>query len=77
METTTKIDKLLNFIENKYSDEELNSEDLVEIIKLCGQLLNLKNIPAYCKDNNMSYEGARKYRNVIILFGNKFIIDNE
>ena len=77
METLTKIDKLLNFIENKYSDEEINSTNLVEVIKLCGQLLNLKNIPTYCKDNNISYEGARKYRNVIILFGNKFIIDNE
>ena len=77
MKTTENTEKLLCFIENKYADKEINENSLVEIIQLCGQLLNIKNIPTYCKDNNISYEGARKCRKVLVLFGNKFITDNE
>ena len=77
METTEKTDKILNFIENKYSDDEIDSEALVKIIKHCGRLLNLKSITDYAKDNNISYQGAKKCRNVIILFNNKYIIDND
>jgi len=56
---------------------ELDNDGLVQIIELCGELLNLKTITQYAKDNNISYNGAKKCRNVIDLFNNKYIIDNE
>lgn len=73
-ENTTK---LLNFVSQKYEAGELDNESLVKLIKLAGDYLNLKTIPKYAKDNNMSYPGAAKFRRVIELFDVKFIIENQ
>lgn len=56
---------------------ELNNDDLVQIIELCGGYLNLRTIADYAKDENISYNGAKKFRNPITLFNTKFIIDNK
>jgi len=69
--------KLLDFIGNKFQNEELNNESLVQIIELCGSYLNLQTISNYAKNNKLSYNGAKHYRHKIKLFGQKFIIDNE
>lgn len=50
---------------------------MVQLIELCGNYLNLKTIPDYAKENNISYNGVKKYRNVIRIFNIKFVIDNE
>ena len=55
----------------------LNNNDLVQIIEHIGGYLNLKTRAGYAKENNLSYNGAKKFRNNIELFGVKFIIDNE
>ena len=57
----------------------LQNKDLVEIIELCGNYLNLKTVSDYKRDNNISYQGARKdtkTRRNIVLFDTKYIIDN-
>ena len=78
MSEANNINKLLNFISLKHEAGELNDQDLVSIIKLCGEdYLNLKTISKYATDNNMSYPGAKKFRNPVTIFGVKFIIDNE
>ena len=56
-----------------------SNDGLVELIKLSGDYLNLKTVPDYCKDNDISYTGAvkqSKKRSSIILFNTKFILDN-
>jgi len=70
-------DKILEYVTKVVYKGELENESLVQIIELCGGFLNLKSIPQYAKDNHISYNGAKKCRNVIELHGNKFIIDNE
>jgi hypothetical protein len=70
-------EKLLDYITKVVYREELENDALVQIIELCGGFLNLKSIPQYAKDNNISYNGAKKCRDVIELFNSKFIIDNE
>jgi len=65
----TRIDKYL--YENK-----ITNDCLVQLIELCGGYLNLKTIPNYAKDNNLSYNGVKKTRNIINLFNIKFVIDN-
>lgn len=53
---------------------------LVELIKLCGEYLNIQTIPDYCEQNGISYQGAKKdtkNRKNIEIFNVKFIIDNE
>lgn len=57
-----------------------SNEGLVELIKLCGEYLNVSTVPDYCARTGMSYPGAIKPargRQVIDLFGARFIIDNE
>lgn len=76
--TSENTTKLLNFISQKYESGELDDDSLIKIIKLCGQdYLNLKTIVKYASDNKLSYPGAANHREVIELFGVKFIKDNQ
>jgi len=54
-----------------------SNDALVQLIALAGDFLNLKTIPEYSKENNMSYNGVKNFRNIINIFGIKFVIDNE
>ncbi len=80
METLTiadKNEKLKAFIFQKFQDGELDNSTLIQLIELSGQFLNLKTIPDYAKEHNMSYNGVKNNRDVIIIFNTKFIIDNK
>jgi len=69
---TLALDKLGESIHNgKWSNE-----GLVELIILSGDYMNLKTIPDYAKENNMTYSGVKKFRKVVEIFGVKPIIDN-
>jgi hypothetical protein len=70
-------EELLNLISEKFENEELNNDSLVQFIEHCGNYLNLQTISNYSKSNKISYNGAKKFRNVVNLFNVKFIIDNE
>jgi len=70
-------EKLAEFTYKKFVNNELNSADLVELIKLAGSLLNLKTIPDYAKANGLTYQGVKTCRNITELFNVKFVIDNE
>lgn len=69
----------LNKLGQSIFDGKWSNDGLVELIKLCGNHLNLQTISDYAKENDMSYPGAQKdtkYRKNIDLFNVKFIIDN-
>ena len=68
---------LVSRFEKHIFDNKVSNEELVQIIELCGKYLNLKTISDYCRDNKISYNGAKNFRNNIELFNVKFIIDNE
>ena len=38
---------------------ELSNDELVQLIEQVGSYLNLQTIPAYAKQNNMSYNGVK------------------
>lgn len=71
MNTTENGNKLNDFVSQKVQNNELSNDDLVE--------LNLRTIPAYAKDENMSYPGVLKRKNIEIvkIFNTKFVIDND
>lgn len=71
------INQICEHLEKRILAGELNNKDMVQIIELFGQYLNLKTISTYAKENGMSYNGAKKFRSNIVLFGVKFIIDND
>jgi hypothetical protein len=70
-------DKLLHFVATKFEANEIDNDTLVQLIELCGSYLNLKTLPDYAKENNISYNGAKNFRKNIKLFGVKFVVDNE
>ena len=69
-------EKIQEYISKVMYKGELENESLVQIIELCGGFLNIKSIPQYAKDNNKSYNGVKKFRNIVEIFGCKFVIDN-
>jgi hypothetical protein len=56
---------------------QLKNDDLVQLIELAGSYLNLKTIPSYVSSSGMSYNGVKNHREIKVLFGVKFVIDNE
>lgn len=76
MESTEHIEKLQEYIDICMYKGELSSSDLVQLFEQNNLYMNLKTIPQYAKDNNISYNGAKKCRNIIKLFGVKFVQDD-
>ena len=74
--TDYEIDRL-NDIGRKIQTEQWSNIALVQLIELSGGFLNLKTIPDYAKENNMSYNGVKKFRKIETIFGVKFVIDNK
>jgi DNA-binding MurR/RpiR family transcriptional regulator len=77
MKTPTNIEKLLYFVQDKYESNELSDSDLVQLIILNFDLLNLKTIQQFAKDNKKTYSGVSRFsKNIIDINGNKYVIDN-
>jgi len=74
MKTFENINTLIS---NNFETGKLNNSDLIQIIELCGMYLNLKTIPEYAMQNKMSYNGVKKFRNIVKIFGCKFVVDND
>ena len=74
---TKMIDTVANSVSSGVQKGQLSNNDLVQIIELCGAYLNLKSRSQYAKANNISYNGAKRFRENVLLFGTIFIIDND
>lgn len=77
MQSNNHVEKIEEYIYKCILKDELNDDDLVQIIERINTYLNLKTIQQYANDNNLSYNGAKKHRERVELFGCKFIKDNE
>lgn len=53
-----------------------SNDGLVQLIEVASSYLNLKTIPDYAKDNNLSYNGVKKTRTIRKINGVKFVVDN-
>lgn len=73
---TTNGQKLIAFLDDKMYDAEFTNEDLVQFIESVGSYLNLKTIPDYATENNLSYNGVKNHRTIEKIFNVKFVIDN-
>jgi len=72
-----KGEKLNDFLDSKMYEGDFTNDDLVQFIESAGKYLNLQTLPNYAKENNMSYNGVKKFREIREIFGVKFVIDNE
>jgi hypothetical protein len=73
----TILEDIKQIIGDMVQDDELSNDELVQIIEHCGMYLNLKTVSDFAKDNEMSYNGVKKFRNVVKIFNVKFVIENE
>ena len=69
--------QILNDLEKQLYKGKFDNKDIVQLIELAGTYLNLQTIPDYAKENNISYNGVKNFRNIIKLFNVKFVIDND
>jgi hypothetical protein len=69
-------EKLLLNITKGFEQDVLSNEDLIDIITSCGMYLNLQTISDYARDKKISYNGVKNFRESVILFGVKFVVDN-
>lgn len=74
--TSSNGKKLLTFLDSKMYDGDFTNEDLVQFIESVGRYLGLQTIPDYAKENNMSYNGVKKFREIREVLGVKFVVDN-
>jgi len=68
---------ILNIISEHFESDQLNNDSLIQIIEHCGEYLNLMTRADYGRCHKKSYNGVKKFRKNIELFGTKFIIDND
>jgi molybdenum-dependent DNA-binding transcriptional regulator ModE len=54
-----------------------SNEGLIKLVQLIEPYLNTKTISQYAKEYKMSYNGVKKCRKQELLFGEKYIIDND
>ncbi|MCF8218736.1 MAG: hypothetical protein K9J21_07115 [Bacteroidales bacterium] len=66
---------LEKFLKYVYTND-FSNEFLVQLIELAGSFLNLQTIPDYARENNLSYNGVKKTRQIRKIFNVKFVIDN-
>lgn len=77
MQLTEYEQKAINKFGQSVTDGKWSNDGLVKLFKLIGDdFLNIKTIPNYAKHTGKSYPGVLKTKTPKILFGVKFIIDN-
>lgn len=70
-------EKICEHLSERIESNQLSNDDCIQIIKHVGSYLNLQTISDYSRNNNISYNGAKKFRHTRKIFNVKFVIDND
>jgi hypothetical protein len=62
------ITTICNHLTYRIENGELNNDELVQLIEHVGSYLNLKTIPDYAKQHNLSYNGVKKFITIKKIF---------
>jgi hypothetical protein len=73
----SEVNKIKELIYLGMMDSKLSNDDLVEIIKHAGAYGNIMSVKDYSKENNISVQAVYRYRNVVDLWGFKFVMEND
>jgi hypothetical protein len=71
------IDTICTHLSHRIEAGELTNVEMVQLIEHIGRYLNIQTIPHYALANNMSYNGVKKHRPIAVVFGTKYVIDND
>lgn len=78
MEQLSEYEQLaLNKLGQSIHEGKWSNDGLVQLIELCKEFLNPITIQEYADSHGLSYNGVKKQNKAIILFNQKYIIDNE
>jgi len=72
-----KPNKYKESIELDFYGGELSNEDLIEILQLIRELLQLKSVKEYAKENNITPQGVYTCRKPIEFCTFKLVVDND
>ena len=72
---TEKEEDIIIRLEKYIYTNNVSHDFLIQIFELAGTYANIQTISDYAKDNNMSYNGVKKFRKIKKLFGVKFVIN--
>jgi len=73
MRNRTTIDKAKEAITNAVYEGRLNVAELVELINHAGAYANVTPVAQYAKEEGITIQGAAKSKDVVKIFGKKFI----
>lgn len=65
-------EKVKDWLTDKFLNNELSSDDLVQIIEHAGMLAQVKKISLAAKIEGKSYNGVKKFGKTCKLFGYRF-----
>ena len=72
----SKLNKIKASIDDAMMNGELSNDNLVELIKHLGAYGNIMSVADYAKQINKSKVTVYNYRNVVNLWGFKFVVEN-
>ena len=72
----SKINKIKASIDDAMMNDELSTDDLVELIKHLGAYGNVMSVKDYSNQNGITVQGVYNHRNVVDLWGFKFVVEN-
>ena len=72
----SKANKIKSSIDDAMMNDELSNDDLVELIKHLGAYGNVMSVKDYSNQNGITVQGVYNHRNVVELWGFKFVVEN-
>ena len=73
----SKANKIKASIDDAMMNDELSTDDLVELIKYLGAYGNVMSVKDYSNQNGITVQGVYNHRNVVDLWGFKFVVEND
>ena len=72
----SKVNEIKSSIDDAMMNDELSNNDLIELIKYIGAYGNVMSVKDYSNQNGITVQGVYNHRNVVELWGFKFVVDN-
>ena len=72
---TEKEEDIIIRLEKYIYTKGVSNDFLVQLFELAGTYADIQTISDYANENNMSYNGVKKFRKIKELFGVKFVIN--
>ena len=73
----SKLNNIKASIDDAMMNSELSNDELVDLIKHIGAYGNIMSVKEYSDQNKITVQGVYNHRNVVNLWGFKFVVEND